>query len=121
MVELDHDLDAAVRKILEASHRELAEALDDEAERIHGAAYAAWPVKTGKSRSALNHGLRVMGMRRLEGFVGSDSPYAYYIRGRRQNGKRTWNELVAKPMKRASKRLAKELAPQIARAANREV
>lgn len=118
-VTLDHDLQRAMESILRETHGSVVHALEESADQVYQDALASWPVKTGKSKAALEQSLRVSSDR-VEAHISNPVEYVYYIRGKAQGGKSTWTKLVRTPMRKAGKRLVKELGPEIAKKCQRK-
>jgi hypothetical protein len=108
---MDDTMSAIVRRAIETTQPTVLRRLEREAAELHAEAYGRWPVKTGISRAALEHGIRIVPPNGLEAFVGVDTvaaPYAFFIKAE-AGGKHTWTEVVRKPGLARAKKLAQEL------------
>jgi len=96
-----------------------AAAIDGETRRVWGFARAKWPVKTGKSKRALEQGFRVEGDQ-VVGFVRCRTNYAWHIKwgvGKSfgfRRGSRVANDLIFKPGKKGADRVAAVVADELA-------
>lgn len=113
-VKVSADLAAMIDRLLSDTAPLVRDALEEEARRIYTEARVKWPVATGKSRDALEWGLRIPDPTVLEAFVMNPVDYAWFIREKwPHNKKRVANELLIKPVRRAGRRLARRLATDL--------
>ena len=70
-----------------------------------------WPVKTGDSLDAFDLDIAIT-RRRIFARVRNPVNYFYYIRGRRQGGKSSWQEVIRKPALKRVPDLAKRCADE---------
>ena len=116
-VEIGPELREFVDRMLEHSAPTTKKALDEATEKIGTDAAGSWPVKTGRSKAALVHGVRLVSLDTVEGFVGNDAPYAHLIKGKEHGGKQTWRVLLQKPLRDAADDVARALATDLGRLA----
>jgi hypothetical protein len=109
MIDMDDTLHAMVERAVRRSNPRLIDRLEGEAADLHEDAVADWPVKTGRSRAALDHGLRLPSPDKIEAFVGVDTSKADYVYYIREDGKSTWHERVRKPGRERARKLAEAL------------
>lgn len=115
-VVLDDGAARLVERALRTAAPTVTRRIEEETGKVFASALHDWPIKTGKSKRALDQGIRVPNATTVEGFIRNDVPYAFYIKGMKQRGKSTWVELVRKPMQAAAKVVADELGPDLRRA-----
>lgn len=96
---MDDTLERMVDQVLDGMIPSTRRALEEHTSDLLEAAQAAWPVKSGYSRSQLERGFTV---RRdaVVAFITNTADYAWHVKGRRQGGKRTWTELISKPARK---------------------
>jgi hypothetical protein len=114
---LDDGAARMAERLLRRAAPEVLAALEREADAIVAEARPQWPVKTGKSKDALDWALRLRSLEIVETVVFDPVPYVYFIKGKKQGGKSTWNELVVKPGRRRAKKLAEEIGSRLKRVA----
>lgn len=94
--------------------RRVADRLEDGARRIYRSARSEWPEDTGRSKAALEYGLRLPSPTALEAFVRNTSPYWYYIRKKwPDNNVYVARELILKPGRREAKKIAREMGREL--------
>lgn len=96
-------------------------AMDTEIERILADAREAWPVRTGKSKAALESAIRVIDQWQFTATITNDVPYAKLIRSLKiETGTGSaYVELLRKPINAAAPAVADALAAEIAQGMNR--
>ncbi len=96
--------------------------IQEEFEKILEEARQEWPVrKTGSrgSKKKLSMGIRMSAEGEVVAFISNSAPYAWAIKSGKESetvvpyGKRVANELLWKPVKRASNKIARQLADEI--------
>lgn len=117
-VEIGDELDRMIRRGLAETRPGLLRHLEEAAKSVGAGATARWPVKTGKSKAAMQWGVRLID-EGIEAFVLNDAnnggfPYVYAIRSR--SGTQMWKELVRRPMERRGAKLVDELGAIASRA-----
>lgn len=123
-VELSDDLSGLVESVLDRVVPGVREAFDRETTAIYEEARRRWPVKTGRSREGLVHGIRIRTLGDgdvIEGFVGNTVDYARYIRTSAASGSdapHPMTDLLRRPMLQASERMIATLGPELARRIN---
>jgi len=119
-IELSGGVRDMVDRMLRGSHGAVVGAMEREAREIFESAYRHWPVKTGKSRAALTHGLRIRDPSTLEAFVGNAVPYVFAItQPWPDRNKRVWRELISKPGKKRATKLAETMGDELRALAGR--
>ena len=94
--------------------RRVAMRLEEGAKRIHDEAQAAWPVDSGRSKEALEYGIRLGTSTSLESFVRNTSSYWMFIRKPwPENNRYVYRELILKPGRREAKRIAKAMKHEL--------
>lgn len=114
-VEVDDGVGRLVQRVLRATIPRVVDVIEQRVEQVHREAERAWPVKTGRSLASLEVGIRLPTSTAVEGFVRNAAPYAYYIRGKAQNGKQTYIALIRTPMRAAARDIAAEIGPELRR------
>jgi hypothetical protein len=117
-VEYSDTLERIARAALEKAAPGVVDALEARVEKLRVAAYKRWPVKTGRSREALE--LRTT----LDPTTGRVTVgivnwvrYAIYVRPTSLYGATTaWEAFVRKPVREAAKEVTKELGEAIVEA-----
>jgi hypothetical protein len=121
-VEIDSGLARLIRRTIANGAPEVAKALDEEAERIYAEARAGWPVKTGRSRDALDHGIRILSETKVQAWLLNASPYAKFVmlggpndpgRKMKGRGKTAMNELIRRPANAAGRRIADMIGERV--------
>lgn len=118
MVQMDDTLSDIVRRALRNAAPRVMDRLEEEARDLHASAESQWPVKTGRSKAALDWAVRIPRPDQVEAvvFIDPRSPaadYAFFIKGKKQGGASTWHALVRRPGRRRAKRLAEDLAKDL--------
>lgn len=127
-VSVDPNLQRVIDRLTGGAFGVVRGAMENEARIIYTDARARWPVKTGRSRDALQMRVAleaeavevaITDYARVPKKGGGDGPlYAHFVRSLKvPNTGRAWLELVRKPMAAARKRLAQDLAEDLARLA----
>lgn len=114
----DSKLIAMVERVIRESAKSVIGPMEDTANKIVSDAKEMWPVKTGKSKAGLTVITRLSGTA-VEVVITDPVPYTYLIKGLTTSGKNTWNELIAKPSKKAGKQLGNELSSELIALAKR--
>ena len=114
-IELTGSMRAMVDRVLSSKGvRRVADRLENSARDIYTAAREQWPEKTGRSRDALEYGLRIPDPTALEAFVRNTSGYWQYIRRPYpDNNVFVALELILKPGRREAKRIARIMRAEI--------
>lgn len=111
-------MDSTTHDMLAAAIDNLApgvrERLEREARELYEEARAGWPVKTGRSRDALQWGVRIPDDDSIESHVGVDPKsdaveYFHLIKGRKHRGKQTWRVLLQRPAQERARKLGEDL------------
>ncbi len=93
------------------------EVMDREIGRVHAEARASWPVKTGRSRDALEYVIVVESPDMIRATLINTAPYAKWIVSLKLPGNGSaFVELMRKPMKKVLDPIADALAADIRRA-----
>ena len=110
--------------VLERAIPETGAAMADATAEVMRGAQKEWPWKTGRSKRALERGIRFQ-TAAVEAFVRNPVRYAYYIRwgekgglGRRVSG-RVVQDLIFKPGLKLADKIAQVSADELARLAGR--
>lgn len=116
-VEISPELAAFVDRLTKAAAPTTRATMDREIGRVYDNAVDQWPVKTGRSKAALEHGIAVESADVVRGFVACDVGYARYIKSLKLPGTGSaFVELLRKPMKKAVEPIVEALAEDLARA-----
>lgn len=106
-----------VRDVIEGALPGVLDRLEQEARDHYETAQKAWPVKTGRSKRAMNWWVRLPrgDMSVLEGFVGFEpgeegSSYAHLIKGKKDGGKQSWRVHLQVPMRERATELNRDIA-----------
>jgi len=113
-LEMSDGLREMVDRALAESGQVTLSAMEEVLDEVFNSAKAAWPEVTGKSKKSLRKYIRRDGKQIVVGIT-NDAPYAYMIRVKRQPRRRVWNELVSKPGKKTSKKLARQVGRDLAK------
>lgn len=114
-IELTGSMRAMVDRVLSSKGvRRVADRLEDSARQLYAQAREQWPEKTGRSRDALEYGLRIPDPTSLEAFVRNTSNYWQYIRRPwPDNNQFVARELILKPGRREAKRIARTMRAEL--------
>ena len=94
--------------------RRVADRLEDGARDIYTQAREQWPVKSGRSRDALEYGLRIPDPTTLEAFVRNTASYWAYIRKPWPDGNVfVARELILKPGRKEARRIARAMRTEL--------
>jgi hypothetical protein len=119
-VQVDRSVARTIEHVLDVAHKKIADRLARAADRIGVPAEARWPVGRERNRphsaDMFERGLRMPKAGVLEGFVQNTAKYAKYIRTMKGglNGRSAMVELLRKPLKIEAKKVADDLAPELA-------
>ena len=113
-VRMGDAMETMFRRALDQAAPGLLAEIERSTRALYESARDEWPVKTGRSRSALEWGVRVEGDGRVAGFIRNPVPYLIYIR-RKKDHKNPWITLVRQPAHRDADRLALAIAPMLRR------
>lgn len=119
-IEMSSGLEDMVRRVLNESAPKVIETLERETAELRASAEASWPVgpdrgRRAHSRDLFDHGIRLPDGTTIEGFVSNSADYAWYIRTSRNgvNGN-AFQKLVRRPARKMGKRIAEDLADELA-------
>lgn len=116
-VEISPELAAFVDRMTRALAPTTRATMDRELRKVYDNAVDQWPVKTGRSKAALEYGLAVESADVVRGFVACDVGYARYIRSIKLPGTGSaFVELMRKPVAKAIEPITDALAADLARA-----
>lgn len=113
-VVLSDDLQGYANRIIDNAMPHQAREIERAAKELHDDAQGKWPVKTGRSKRAFEHGLRIYrrkGEEVLSGFVSNDEDHTYKIKSAQSGlkGRHAWTWLVRKPFHRMALDLGERL------------
>lgn len=109
-IQMDDTLDRIYRRAIDKLAPGLLPAVETAIDDLHADAYAAWPVKTGRSKEALEHLTSVSPDNKvIRGTITDDVPYARFIKAKSLGGKSAFVELLRKPLRERAKELVKVL------------
>lgn len=119
---IENGLDDMVRRFLEDTIPGVLPRMEAEAEDLYNAAQAKWPVKTGRSKAAMNWWIRFPRpdpLDRIEAFVGFEpgepgSKYAHLVKGRKDDGKQSWRVHLLRPAQERGEKLGTDIAAMVA-------
>lgn len=111
-IEMDDAMHALVEKTLKEIAPTVVDAMENSLDRIYKEALTEWPVKTGRSKRALDWEIRVS-ENAIQGTMFNPVDYVIYIKGDNQGGKSTWITLIRRPMNKDAKRIAEETAEEL--------
>lgn len=125
---LTEEQSSLVRDLIEEGAPGVLARIEREAEDHYQTARAAWPVRKGWSRDALNWWVRLPrgDLSVIEAFVGFEpghrgTEYAHLVKGRKDGGKQSWRVHLQRPMRQRAQRMNEEIADILRRAVNGEV
>lgn len=101
-----------VRELLEEGLAYVTAPLDRHFAGLEEHVLSEWPVKTGRSRDGFRRGFRVE-RRLVAAFLTNDVQHTFYVKGRKQKGRRSWTEVVLKESERREDRLIQELGDAV--------
>lgn len=124
------DLDAKMEKVLQQTNPIATIAMHKGLDRVLAPAIIGWPVKTGTSRGSFEKLVRAVNDGLIEGVIQNDARtksgirYAFMVAkswytnasGKRIQQGNQWQALVVKPTQKESRRVAAEIALNLARA-----
>jgi hypothetical protein len=113
MVELNDELSAKLDRVLREAAPRTMDAIERTTEKLATDAQNNWPEKTGRSKAGFEYGVRLPSLNRVEGYIRNNVDYAYYIKGKAQGGRNTWQELAVKPVKKALPDLIEDIRDEI--------
>lgn len=116
-VVVDEAFDALLRRALNQTVPGIADRLEETADGLYQQAFAAWPVRTGRSRAGLAREVRVApDLSSVRARLLNDVDYAKFIRSNRISGSGSaFVELMRRPTEEAARDLAEDLRPIIER------
>ncbi|MEL6342076.1 MAG: hypothetical protein AAFV53_03015 [Myxococcota bacterium] len=122
-IELSGGTRDAVERALKNSLGTVYDQLQAAAKKLYQDAQKDWPEKTGKSKAALMHGIRLPNTNTVEAFVGFDAskaPYVWFIREPYpHNNRYVWRRLVRTPGRRLARKLAEQIGDELRRNSSR--
>lgn len=120
--EISGDLEAFVRRTIEASNAGLFARVEKATREIAADGQDQWPVKTGESKKAITVEYRVdLAGCRVIGVISNPVPYAYYIKPKVLHGATTaWQRYIRGPAKQAQEYLALDLVEDLINAVREE-
>lgn len=117
---LQEEQASIVRDLIDGTLPGVRERLEQEARDHYDAAQRAWPVKTGRSKRAMNWWVRLPrgDMSVLEGFVGFEpgeegSSYAHLVKGLKDGGKQSWRVHLQQPMRERAMNLHRDIVDRL--------
>lgn len=113
-VDIDRTLEDIVKQALQRTNPGVLEEMEAVSDKIFDRAIRRWPVDSGKSKQGLEKSRRIVNFNTLEVFITNKVKYTFFIRGKAQNRRRTWNVLVSTPGSRAGTRLAEKIGDRLA-------
>lgn len=110
-VTVSDDLSGYVREGVRRAMGGALTVIERRIDGVHNAARMSWPVKTGRSRSDLDHGIAVTGDT-ADAFVRNRNSggYAFFIKS---GGQHAWTTYVRRPMEEGAASLARELGDDL--------
>jgi hypothetical protein len=112
-VTMSDELDQLYRRAIERVAPGVLRRIEDATADVFNAARAEWPVKTGRSRDALEHHVTVSpDQTSVRGSITNPVKYARYIRAKKLDGKSAFVELLRKPLRARAADLAEVLATE---------
>lgn len=117
---LQEEQASIVRDVIDGALPGVLERLEQEARDHYESAQKAWPVKSGRSKKAMNWWVRLPrgDMSIIEGFVGFEpgepgSAYAHLIKGKRDGGKQSWRVHLQQPMRERAMNLHRDIVDRL--------